>query len=228
MGSAQAKGKSDCAAVFSRIGNHDRVMRWARTIATVLTAARVVMAADGLPAALVDVTSDVVHARTVVPDDVRAVGEVRLVQRGGATVVQTVLATKLLRRVVAEIAHKERGNWAPDQPGVDGMQRYVDAVEAAARELEAARDAAGGGGDRRLRLIIEFVATPDAAGVALATFDASGQEGTFETPGRQGMSAFPLPRPYVLRNMRRILSDAFHRPEGDVGALGPLGPAARP
>ena len=37
-----------------------------------------------------------------------------------------------------------------------------------------------------------------------------------------------LGRPYVVRNMRLILSDAFHVPEADVDQLAPLGPIATP
>ena len=63
--------------------------------------------APALPAPLLDAAADRVVARTVVPDATRKVGEVRLVQRGDAVVVQTLLATTVLPRVVAEIRKKE-------------------------------------------------------------------------------------------------------------------------
>jgi hypothetical protein len=187
-----------------------------------------VLAAEGdVPPGLLDATGDHVEARVVVPDAARRVGEVRLVTRGNATVVQTVLATKVLGRVVAEITQKELDNWPPDRPGVADRVRYVEALGLAARELEAAR-AAAPGGERRLRLLIELGASPDASGLVLATFDPGDSDSPETLPGRRVLRSLVLGRDYVLRNMRLILADAFHLPESKVGTLGPLGPAALP
>jgi hypothetical protein len=183
-----------------------------------------------LPASLLDPASDQVHARTVVPDTTRKVGEVRLITRGEATVVQTLLATKALSRVVAEIRKKEERNWPPDAAGHGDMRRYLDALEAAAADVRARRDSAGpaGRGDRRLRLLIEFVASESASGVLFAEFDATAVDGAMQPRSRRPITTLALGRAYVFPNMRLILADAFRTPESEVGRLGPLGPLARP
>jgi hypothetical protein len=181
--------------------------------------------AGGLPPLSTDARGDVVAARVAVPSAERKQGEVRLVTRGEATVVQTLLATKALSRVVAEIRKKEEGNWPADAPGRDDMVRYLAAIEGAAGELAARRDAAAGA-DRRLRLVIELVVSRDAAGVVVGEFTGSEVDGRLEPTGRREMAVRPLGRPYVVRNMRLVLADAFGVPDAELSRLGPLGPLA--
>ena len=182
-------------------------------------------APSDVPAALLAGDRDRVIATTVVPDAVRKVGEVRLVARDGATVVQTLLATKALTRVVSEIRKKEEGNWPPGNAQRASMERYLAALFRAADEL-VARRAGGDDGERRIRLVIELVATSDVAGVLVGEFAGDEVDGRLQPTGRRPIETFALPRAYVLRNMRLILADAFHVPEADVGTLGPLGPIA--
>jgi hypothetical protein len=199
-----------------------------RLLPALLASLLVVAVAGAAPAPAVptDAAADRVVKRTDVPDATRKVGEVRLVQRGDAIVVQTLLATKVMSRVLAEIRKKETGNWPADRPGHEDMARYLAAIDEKAEALRSARDA--GDGDRRVRLAIELVATKDAEGLVLATF-AGDESGGFLAPtDRRVLETVALGRPYVVRNMRLILSDAFHVPEADVDQLAPLGPIATP
>ena len=177
-------------------------------------------------------TTDVkVYARTAVPDETRKVGEVKLLQRDGATVVETVLVTKVIERVVAEIRQKDERGWPPGSDGRDDMERYTAALAEAARTLRArmppadARNA--NDASRRARLLIDFRATADKAEVELAEFDST-DAAPFEPTVRRSLTILDLDRAYVLRNMRLILADSFHLPENEVATLGPLGPAALP
>jgi len=184
-----------------------------------------------LPAAVLDPAGDLVLERTVVPDPVRRVGEVRLVERGDAAVVQTLLSTKVLPRVVGEIRQKEAANWPEGTAGHDDMRRYVEAVERARDDVRARREAAGGD-DRRERLLIEFVATAGAAGVHLAEFHGDEEDGEIRPTARRPIETLALGRHYVLANMRLILADAFDLSGADLRRL-PLPPplaedAARP
>lgn len=183
-----------------------------------------------LPVSLLDPASDRVVARTVVPDAARKVGEVRLVTRGEATVVQTLLATKVLGRVVAEIRKKEERNWPRDAEGYRDMLRYLDTLEAAAADVRKRRDTVGTAGhdDRRLRLLIEFVASESASGVLFADFEAAEIDGAIQPTSRRPIATLALRRAYVFPNMRLILADSFGVPESEVGRLGPLGPLAGP
>jgi len=199
-----------------------------RLLPALLASLLVVAVAGAAPAPAVptDGAADRVVKRTDVPDATRKVGEVRLVQRGDAIVVQTLLATKVMSRVLAEIRKKETGNWPADHPGHEDMERYLAAIDEKAEALRGARDA--GDGDRRVRLAIELVATKDAEGLVLATF-AGDESGGFLAPtDRRVLETVALGRPYVVRNMRLILSDAFHVPETEVDGLAPLGPIAKP
>jgi hypothetical protein len=180
-------------------------------------------AAEPVPLPPFDAATDRVVARTVVPDDIRRQGEVRLVTRGDATVVQTLLATTVLRRVVAEIRKKEERNWPADAACHADMLRYVDAVAAAARELE---EAAGDEGARR-RLVIEFVAAADRGGILIGEFQGDRVDGALRPTSVRVMATPAVGRDYLLRNMRLILADAFDLEDDEVDRLGPLGPAAR-
>jgi hypothetical protein len=182
--------------------------------------------APGLAPSLLDARADAVAARTAVPNEARKQGEVRLVTRGDATVVQTLLASKILPRVVAEIRKKEARNWPAGRPGRADMERHRAAIERAAGALAARRDAVGEGGDRWLRLAIELVATRDAAGLVLAEFTGGEVDGQLEPGDRRVIEALPLGRGYVVRNMRLVLADAFGLPDDELSRLGPLGPLA--
>ena len=173
-----------------------------------------------------------VYARAAVPDEARKVGEVRLLEREGATVVETVLATRVIERVVAEIRLKEERNWPPDCEGHADMTRYTTALADAAKAIRAkvgpadARNADDP--TRRARLLIDFRADAEHADVELAEFDAGDTGAPLEPTARRTLTTLPLSRVYVLRNMRLILADAFHVPESELAKLGPLGPAALP
>jgi hypothetical protein len=173
---------------------------------------------------------DEVLARTPVPNAESPVGEVRLLRRGDATVVQTLLVTRLLARVTGEIRTKEERNWPAGVAGHDDMATYVEALTAAAEQLRAslpavdARNVADA--DRRLRLLVELVASPSSAGVEIAEFASVAEERPYDVASRRTLAAPAVGRAYVLRNMRLILADAFQLPESDVDRLGALGPAA--
>ena len=196
-----------------------------RAAATAVLSLLVVARAAAAPAALpvFDAATDRVVSRTVVPDQVRRQGEVRLVTRGDATVVQTLLATKVLRRVVAEIRKKEERNWPAGSAGHDDMVRYVDALAAAASAVEAAE----GDEDHRYRLLIELVASADRGGIVIGEFQGDEADGVLQPTSAQTITTLPVDRQYLLRNMRLILADAFHLEESQVDRLGALGPAGR-
>ena len=179
----------------------------------------------GAPVAakLDDATSDKVHTKTIVPDPARKVGEVRLVSRGDAVVVQTLLATKLLTRVIAEIGQKEAHNW-PNP--AESSASYMAALRDADEKLKQ-REAAATSTDRRRRLLIEFAASAGEEAVFVGTFGSNGEIGALEVTARELFTTLHPPRDYVLRQIRLILADSFDLNENDVDQLGPLGPASK-
>lgn len=169
-----------------------------------------------------DASADKVQATAVIPDEVRKVGEVRLISRGDAVVVQTLLATKLLPRVIAEIHKKEEAGWPAGTKGEDGMRAYLAALDAAGDKVGARPPDA----DRRHRLLVEFVVDATASEVVLGSFTSAPAAATIVPESREILAVVPVPREYALRNVRLILADSFKVPEKEVDRLGPLGPAA--
>lgn len=166
---------------------------------------------------------DRVVRQAFVPDPDHRVGEVRLIQRGDAVVVQTLLYTRILSRVVAEIEKKETTNWAPPQPGSEDAARYVAALRAAREAVYRNTPRSDPRDTPRQKMLIEFLLRPSTAAVYLGGFDMAEEGGSVRVTGRRPLAVLELSRRYVSRNMRLIVADSFHLPESEVdGLLGPL------
>jgi len=156
-----------------------------------------------------DPGSDLVLARSAVPSPERRVGEVRLIRRGEADVVQTLLYTKVLRRVVGEIRRKELSNW-PEGPGHEDALHYVDVLAAVQQRIWARLSASKAVRDRRQKMWIEFVLAPGAALVACGAFEMDEPAGEVRVLRRETLMVLEPSPDYVRRNMRLIAADAFH------------------
>jgi predicted RND superfamily exporter protein len=149
-------------------------------------------------------------ARTDVPDPARKVGEVRLVTRGEANVVETLLSTTLLPRAVREIRAKETRNWPAGAAGHDDAMRYVEALDGASAELGRRLAGRAPGEDRRRNLLIEFVLTPAGAWVVLSRFvPGTDERGEMRVTEREPLAVLAPARDYVRGNMRLIAEDSF-------------------
>ena len=160
-------------------------------------------------AARLDAAADEVVARGLVPSPERRVGEVRLIRRGDADVVQTLLYTKVLSRVVGEIRRKELANW-PEGPGHDDALRYVDALVAVQKQLWGRLSAAAPTRDRRQKMWIEFVLAPREALIASGALEMEEAGGEVRVLRREPLVVLEPSRDYVRRNMRLIAADSFH------------------
>jgi hypothetical protein len=156
-------------------------------------------------AALLATADDEVVARTTLP---HAVGEVRIVRRGAAAVVQTRLRTILLGDATAEIREKELANWPVGTPGAEPATRFARALAVVGERLEDRPRPADPGADRRHSLLIEFVAAPDGELVAIGEYAIGGRD-----PARlvrlEPVTLLELDRDYVRRNMRLIVAGSF-------------------
>jgi hypothetical protein len=175
-------------------------------------------------APLLDSAADRIVRRAWVPSAEQPQGEVRLIGRDGALVMQTALSSKVLRRVAAAISEKEERSWPEERDGFVDSQRYREtlskAVEAVQRDSRAHPRP-----DRRQRLLIEFVAAGRSSLYAIYLPELSeGAEG-LEITGRKLLfieAASPL---YVRGNLVEIAMDSFHleRAEAEqlISALAP-------
>ncbi len=118
-------------------------------------------AADGKAttayAHLLDDKRDEIVRSEFVPTEEQPVGEVRLIRRGQAVVMQTVLHTALLKRVVAEIRKKELASWPPERKGHGDAQEYIDAITTAQQRIQERYRQREDRGDRRQKMLIEFI-----------------------------------------------------------------------
>jgi hypothetical protein len=182
----------------------------ALVVAALCAAPPAVGAAAGRGLAVrLDTGADRVVARAFVPSEAQRVGEVRLVRRGDADVVETLLYTKVLSRVVGEIRKKELANWPADRPGHADALRYIDALEDARRAIWNAMPQPTPGSDRRQKMWIDFVLAGDAAGVALGRCGLDESGPMVRSTNRQTLAVLLLDREYVQRNMRLIAADSF-------------------
>jgi len=150
---------------------------------------------------------DVVLERAVVPSSKRPQGEVRLIGRDGRVVVQTVLNSKVLRRVAGAIAEKEQSNWPSGRQGSEDAARYIAALADMAMQIQQ-QDRTDEG--RRRSMCIEYT---DTDGEVRVTFTGArvetGPEGlalVAQTDPRQVMEPSTE---YYERNRLLIVADAF-------------------
>jgi len=129
-------------------------------------------AADGkattVYAQLLDDKRDEIVRSEFVPTEEQPVGEVRLIRRGQAVVMQTVLHTALLKRVVAEIRKKELASWPPERKGHGDAQEYIDAITTAQQRIQERYRQREDRGDRRQKMLIEFILSGRASIVAIS------------------------------------------------------------
>lgn len=195
-------------------------MTSSRIAVPVLAAALVVsgalaitLPADAVPAAkyaaLFDGSRDEIVRRAFVPSEERRQGEVRLVRRGDGAVMQTVISSTVLPRVVRAIGRKEVASWPPERRGHDDSRRYIAALRQAAEEIRSRARSGGDGGDRSLKLLIEFVLTKRASIVVLYEPSLSGPEEDYRIASKRLIAVLELSRDYVRGDIYEIAWDAL-------------------
>jgi len=179
-----------------------------RTRPTFVELAIVVLATNVLPIVGATHGEVVLHDCTVEAGG-SPIGSVRLLRRDpDLVVVQTLLQTVLMKRVVAEIRKKEEANWPEATAGADSARQYVAALEAAQQQLWRRRARATRGPNPPLRLGIEFVATPTNTWVEVGTFEAQGEPPRWTLESWTVLERLLLDPGYIRRNLELILADA--------------------
>jgi hypothetical protein len=182
--------------------------RAARLALALLLGAAAAPADDAVPERLapwLDASADRRLARAYVPSPARRVGEVRILRRGEATVVQTLLYSKVLRRVVGEIRKKELANWADHPDCAAYLEALSRAQQTIWRRMPKDRDLS----DRRQKMWIEFVLAPDAALIGIGAFEMAEDDGEVRVVRRETLAVLEPSREYVSRNQRLIAADSL-------------------
>lgn len=158
---------------------------------------------------LLDASRDEIVRSAPVPSTLFPQAEVRLIRRGEAVVMQTVIKSTLLKRVVGEIRRKESSVWTPGRAGHEDSERYVDALGRAYRMAEKRFRERDDGNDRRRSLLIEFVLSDKEALVAILNPEVRGDFGDLRVTERRVLEILPLSRRYVSENIREIGIDSL-------------------
>ena len=175
-------------------------------------------------ASRVDHTHDQVLQRVIVPATENPQGEIQLVQRGDLRVVRTLLASRLLKRVVAAIDNKEERNWPETNHNFSDSDRYRDelfnATDLAWQKFQQRSDP----NERRQFLSIEFILASDKGFIALALPRLSGEYGQFRLIDQQVLSVWRSSHDYVRSNMLQIIKENFQPGENATEMLLPSRP----
>jgi hypothetical protein len=176
-----------------------------------------------------DGSGDVVLSRAFVPSAEKRHGEVRLVRRDRGLVVQTLLYSKLLKRVVARIEEKERRSWPPERQGHRDALGYIEALESAQREIAAGSPDGTGDRDRRQKMLIEFIREPAAAVVAVYELRMTEAGDQVRITGKRPLAIIEPSRHYVEENMKLIAADSLKLTDDETRELSEqlAGPLAR-
>jgi len=160
-------------------------------------------------APLLDGARDRVVRAAFVPSDDQPQGEVRLIRRDGAAVMQTVLYTRFLKRVVAEIRAKELASWPPDRKGRGDALKYIDAVLEARSRIQERFPARKNRSDRRQRMLIEFILSDRASIVAISEPELEEENGHVRIVSKRPIAVLDLSRTYVRGDIYEIARDAL-------------------
>jgi hypothetical protein len=152
-----------------------------------------------------DTAQDQIAQQAYVPNPAQRVGEVRILRRGDATVVETLIYSKIPSRVIGEIKKKENANW----PGDPDAAAYLAALEQVQKTVASRMPPDGHRSDRRHKIWIDFVAAPEAAFIAIGSFRSALENGKLVVVSREPLALVQPSREYVERNQRLIAADSF-------------------
>jgi hypothetical protein len=162
------------------------------------------------PAAVLHGAPETIVKRAFIPSDTSVHGEVRVLRRGGATCISTVLCSPSLARGVAAIRRQERASWPEGSAGREDSDRFVGALEAGTRAaLERFAHRRRELDDRR-QLLIEVLDGPEGAFVALYAIEADRREGRFIVREAEPVAVESVSHAYAARSMRLQAATAFH------------------
>jgi hypothetical protein len=194
-------------------------------LALLLAAAQPSIAGPGGPewtrAALVGSGQERIVRAAFIPSDDRVHGQVRLIRRGDATCVQTLLYSRSLRRGLQRIRSKERAAWPDGREGHADSSAFLDELRRAQQVVlpgpgEAADVEEAG---EKSQLLIEFVLAPRGGFFALYEPEVREAQDGLEVAGARPIAVREASRVYVERAMSLMIASAFHLAEPEAAAL---------
>lgn len=176
-----------------------------------------------------DWSQDRIVQRVMVPSAEHPQGEVQLIQRRGLLVVQTLLSSRILKRVVAAIDAKEGRSWPEVRQGYIASIRYREELF---RATEKAWEAFRQREDRnqaRQTLAIEFILGPKQSLIALSLPQLAKAGSNLDLVDKQPVKVWQEADTYVRENMVEIVKDSFQlTASATEELLKPLWPVRKP
>jgi hypothetical protein len=166
-----------------------------------------------------DWAQDQVVQRVVVPSLEQPQGEVQLIRRRGLLVVQTLLASRVLKRVVAAIDAKERSRWPEASEGHVASRRYRDELFRATEKAWEAFRQRSDSKETRQTLAIEFILGQEESLIALSLPQIVGEYGNLSLVDKHPVKIWRASRAYVRENILEIIKDSFQLDDVDVENL---------
>jgi len=158
---------------------------------------------------IMDGSGDRIVRSAIVPSDLLPQGEVRLLRRGEAVVMQTVLNSRFLKRVVAEIRNKESASWPAQREGHADSIRYVAALTEGYDRIQRKSRQRKNRAERRQKLLIEFILSGKSALVAVYEPELAEEEGHYRVTSKTPVAILEMSRAYVRGNIFEIAWDAL-------------------
>jgi len=165
---------------------------------------------------VVQASADSVIWRAPIPAEPPHQGEVRLIRRDSALVMQTILNSKVLKHVIAAIQKKELRAWPEDREGWVDSRRYSDelyrAYEVVLTDAKDREDKA----DRHLRLMIEFVLEERRSFVIFYAPTLTERGKQYSVQEKKVLKKLITSRGYLYNNLREIVRDSFQLDEKEA------------
>ncbi|PLX99513.1 MAG: hypothetical protein C0623_09270 [Desulfuromonas sp.] len=156
-----------------------------------------------------DAEQDQLMQRVVVPSVEKPQGEVQVLRRGDLLVVQTLLASRILKRVVAVIDQKEQRRWPESREGHVDSKRYREELFRAMTEVWQRFRQRADKTEKRQYLAIEFILGPERSLIALSAPQVTGEYGQLQLTGKETLAAWRSSEQYVSNNIKEIIQDSF-------------------
>ena len=166
-----------------------------------------------------DWTQDQIVKRVVVPSTDQPQGEVRLIRRHDRLVVQTLLSSRILKRVVAAIDARERRSWAEAREGHVASIRYREELFRATEKAWEVFRQRGNRDETRQTLAIEFILGPEKSLIALSLPQIAGEYGYLRLIDKRPVKVWRVSGDYVRENAMEIIKDSFHLDDADAKEL---------
>lgn len=156
-----------------------------------------------------DPGDDRVVTRIVVPSPEKPHGEVQVIRRGDLLVVQTLLASRILKKVVAVIDQKEQRRWPESRQGHLDSRRYREELFRATTEIWHRFRQRSDQNEKRQYLVIEFILGPKQSMIALSLPQVVGEYGQLQLIDKSELAVWRSSEQYVANNIREIIQDSF-------------------